>query len=71
MKGEFDDHLSWPLEGTLTLQQPFDKKMTLKGSKPQETKDQVEIISRFSSHTYSKRWDFTLHVRVSEVNLRL
>ena len=36
MKGEFDDDLSWPLEGTLTLEQPFNKKVELRASKPKE-----------------------------------
>ena len=36
MKGEFDDDLSWPLEGTLTLEQPLERKVELRASKPKE-----------------------------------
>ena len=36
MKGEFDDHLSWPLEGTLTLEQPLQTKVELRASKSKE-----------------------------------
>ena len=36
MKGEFDDDLSWPLEGTLTLEKPLEKKVELRASKPKE-----------------------------------
>ena len=36
MKGEFDDDLSWPLEGTLTLEQPLKRKVELRASKPKE-----------------------------------
>ena len=49
MKGEFDDYLSWPLEGTLTLQQPSNKKITLRGSKLREEADEVFRIVSFSS----------------------
>ena len=36
MKGEFDDDLSWPLKGTLTLEQPLKTKVELRASKPKE-----------------------------------
>ena len=34
MKDEFDDQLSWPLKGILTLLQPLNEKITLRGSNP-------------------------------------
>ena len=58
MKGEFDDDLSWPLEGTLTLEQPFNTKVELRASKPKEG----EIgLSLFLLHEAP---DLTLCVRI-------
>ena len=63
MKGEFDDDLSWPLEGTLTLEQPLKRKVELRASKPKEG----EIwSSRLSIHEAP---DLTLCV--SEVSVKL
>ena len=45
MKGEFDDDLSWPLEGTLTLEQPLKTKVELRASKPKEGHEILESPS--------------------------
>ena len=63
MNGEFDDDLSWPLEGTLTLEQPFNTKVELRASKPKEG----EIWS-FNNFWYTAP-DQTLCV--SEVSVKL
>ena len=63
MKGEFDDDLSWPLEGTLTLEQPLKTKVELRASKPKEG----EILSL--SIFWHEAPDLTLCV--SEVSVKL
>ena len=65
MKGEFDDDLSWPLEGTLTLlEQPSNIKVELWASKPIK---EDEIVSK----GISLRAHGHLTLRVSEVSVRL
>ena len=70
MKGEFDDDLSWPV-GTLTLQQPLDKRIMLRDGKLQEA-DEVFEIGSFSMLYRNFRQHIkngNLAVCVSEVNM--
>ena len=63
VKGVFDDDLSWPLEGTLTLEQPLEKKVELRASKPKE--DEIGSCMLW----YEAPDHLTL--RVSEVSVKL
>ena len=63
MKGEFDDDLSWPLEGTLTLEQPYKEKVELRASKPKE--------GEIGSPSFLWRTAPDLTLCVSEVSVKL
>ena len=74
IRGEFDDHLSWPLKGTVILHNPLNQKVRLSGGgKLHEVKD-CGIGSFLISHEelyrkYLKRGNLMLGV--SKVKMRL
>ena len=65
MKGEFDDDLSWPLEGTLTLQWPLNEEITLWGIKPQKAEANEDYIGSFSMSDS----DFRKHLKSGNLTL--
>ena len=74
MKGEFDDELSWPLNGTITIQHPRKRTFGFSGNKPKDkSKDVIGYDLFYISYAelYKEREKFlingSLTFHVSEV----